>query len=1523
MNIVTFETPAIEEEQPKPIARANLSYPYNQIASPRRFEELLYSICKARIEAGAFGDYDNASLMSGVGDQGRDCALFKRGKSHGVIQCKKYDRNYGKEDFGLEIVKFVLYSLLDNRLIYDRSDFTYHIALSTGLTAECSQFIDDFSNNVLSEPHLSHWITKNLQAPTLSPLKLSRNDFEIATILSQLKVVKIRPQDIDADLTKPSCSSLIPLFFEVRQVTDNSKIDQLIQTLEEKKLTEEGIKRQLRIGSASLQSERNSFEGIDDSHIPRKETEELLNWILADLEKDKQGKPLNICLLAGQAGYGKTVILKDLYTECSAQNIPVLGLKADKLYSYTIVDLQKSAGLSFPIYDFIEEGKKYFVKTVILIDQIDALSQSMSSDRSYLNVFRNFITYFANDENVRIIISVRIHDLHYDPSLRVYKDMKTFEVKPLDENDVIKQLEKLGIRKENLSSKLMQLLRIPNHLNIFSRVAASNDKSLRARSIQDLYFELWNQKVLETPSTIQIVKLNIKQALYNITDRMFNSQRITISQYQFENFTDELRYLESERLIKREGTQLQFFHQSFYDFVFAKQFVEDGKDLMQYIKEAEQSIHIRSAVKMIISYLRDFDPRLYLKVLERIFHDEEILFHIKHIMLSIVLSQEEPTKHEVGFALNTFATSIHFGLLFFEQANSKEWFNVAKENSLLDLLKQGKEDALLNANENIQHEYIGYRRNACINFLRKFIAGDNDGDAWGFLNSLDDLGIVKNLLFSVENWSNPLTWELWGKCEDFEETDSFGYYHVLNNLAKWNPDFALAQLAKVLPRHYKNTHSDRNYEEREVLKTLSKSNPHKLFPVLFDIMKVDFDEVEDDQILIRDWQYNYVDLDDKESLYGSEFLYRLLGVCLKRSAENYKNVFLSFFNDHKKSKYQAILRLLLFAVKGRKMHFAEQIFELFCYFNDRGLLSSRDDLEHDLREAFEEAFPYFNQKQKDSAAYVIKNYTDKEEIFYRKATATEKRIFSSIWGLGKYYWLLRLPDELINADVELKRSFQELERKFITYKDKPRKRTVIAGAVGSPIPATAYQYITNTQWLKSFRKYNSNRERNWNNFLKGGLEELTMSFQNAVKENPTEAKLKIIQAAIDDLSVDIKYAVYGLWGWTESKANTYQALPLFKKILSRNYQSEVRMCVTIAGRLIGNETEDIELVQFIIATALDFKKEAEEELEFEEKRETSINGLVAKGINTTYGSAARVLAYINDPKYEEIVFQAAKTILSQGPPEARAALISKFAYLLRLNRDRASNLFCESINQEENIYVIASSIESLQYMRSYGLEQIASPYEKLIQSKLLGKEDSHFLFLILYGSYLHNKCGASELLYMLLATNEYSCSGAIRDVLKYYYEVPDSRQKNDKLLHYVLDKATEEDFETLNWSFIHVEHVKLEDIYEFLKKYIESKYFTLSENFIKFLILQCNQSPFKAIELFELALKNNQPQIKQHSGIRANEAAVKFIVGAFDALSENDPASSAERKKLLNSFDVVLKDYRLRRDAERILEELV
>src|SRR5690606_23083392 len=400
MNIV-YEKPTIDKGTlPLPPALANKSFPYNDIADSRRFEELLYSIYKAKIENDLFDDFDDISLMTGVRDQGRDCVLIRDGKSYGLIQCKKYEKNYSKNDLGIEITRFVLFSLLEKTLLHDQSDFTYYISVSKGFTADCIEFIDDFNKLAPEDPKLSDWISKSLNIPTLQPLTLSIDYDEVKRILAEIKVKKITPQDLDRDLSTPILTHLVPLFFEVRAVTDNAKIDELIAKLGYD-LSQEEISKKLKSGSVSLNSEKNSFDGIRHSHLPRKETDDLYNWIVS--EKQSQSKEVqSVCLLVGQAGYGKTVVLKDLYDKCNVNGIPVLGLKADKLYTYTLDGLQKSLGFPIPVNEFIETCKKYYKKIVILIDQIDALSQSMASDRNYLNVFRSFIDQFTKDNSVSV-----------------------------------------------------------------------------------------------------------------------------------------------------------------------------------------------------------------------------------------------------------------------------------------------------------------------------------------------------------------------------------------------------------------------------------------------------------------------------------------------------------------------------------------------------------------------------------------------------------------------------------------------------------------------------------------------------------------------------------------------------------------------------------------------------------------------------------------------------------------------------------------------------------------------------------------------------------------------------------------------------------------------------------------------------------------------------------------------------------------------------------------------------------------
>jgi hypothetical protein len=55
---------------------------------------------------------------------------------------------------------------------------------------------------------------------------------------------------------------------------------------------------------------------------------------------------------------------------------------------------------------------------------------------------------------------------------------------------------------------------------------------------------------------------------------MYEVQQITITNQFKEEYPKEFNFLESNYILTEDAKGIQFFHQTFYDFVFAKQFVK-------------------------------------------------------------------------------------------------------------------------------------------------------------------------------------------------------------------------------------------------------------------------------------------------------------------------------------------------------------------------------------------------------------------------------------------------------------------------------------------------------------------------------------------------------------------------------------------------------------------------------------------------------------------------------------------------------------------------------------------------------------------------------------------------------------------------------------------------------------------------------------------------------------------------------------------------------------------------------------
>ena len=157
---IKFEEKELDTSEsflPKPILyNSDKSYPYSKL-NPFAFEDLTYFTIKQVIQnEGEWYGNDNIVLLGGIKDSGRDCILKSKDLLTGVIQCKHSEKAtaLSKTKFAKEIIKFLLYSLNDSKLIPNLETFKYFIFSSSGVTSDTQKLINDFNKQIFAEDSL-------------------------------------------------------------------------------------------------------------------------------------------------------------------------------------------------------------------------------------------------------------------------------------------------------------------------------------------------------------------------------------------------------------------------------------------------------------------------------------------------------------------------------------------------------------------------------------------------------------------------------------------------------------------------------------------------------------------------------------------------------------------------------------------------------------------------------------------------------------------------------------------------------------------------------------------------------------------------------------------------------------------------------------------------------------------------------------------------------------------------------------------------------------------------------------------------------------------------------------------------------------------------------------------------------------------------------------------------------------------------------------------------------------------------
>ncbi|MGV0831985.1 NACHT domain-containing protein [Empedobacter brevis] len=1295
---------------------------------------------------------------------------------------------------------------------------------------------------------------------------------------------------------------------------DSIKIDEIHKVLTQPKFFPDiNLKDVLKKSSIALGIVKNYINNNLDSHLVRDEVTTISEWINNDLIDNKK----NILVVSGDKGIGKSAILRDVYDNLDKDHFYVLGIKADKYYSISLSDLEKKIfdnQLTFEnIFGLInnEKNKKF----IVFIDQIDALSLTLSSNREYLETYNKLISILENKNNIRIIISSRAYDLKYDADLSVYDSnvYTKIEVNALSIEKVNKALALFNIKITN--PKLIELLRVPNHLDIFCKIY-NDGESLNGvdsiTSLKDLYDQLWKKYI--SPK-----KLRLKKLLFKISKKMYFEQRISIGNIYDDDFFEEINYLNSNSLLIHNDNELQFFHQSFYEYCFAKYFVESKEDLGEYIIENEQSLYVRSVVKMVIEYLRDYDINKYILTIKNILSSEKYRFHIKTLIINTIGFVQYPTENEKKLVLEIIFTNKDFEEVFISSVFSSNWiqFIIAidlpykylsiekEENETIDDFSERRDK-----NSNLVWILFRNNMNRCPLLILDYLKSIEFNNQSNFLT---------NLIIQIDNWEDKNLIKYFEEyiiySEDYKnQSDNFWYYRILEKIFLYDKEYVFKIIKDKIKLEYKTykLSYDFDYSLDKIIEYCYSNLPLDTFNFLLNT----YEEISENT------KSDYLEKDKVNSpLYYSFFLKESQGrrendlqSYLLKFLKDRRDEFISeLFTKYKFSNNIAIQHILVKGLSIKPILFKNNIIELIEILNHKKVLCGRDDeFQLLLRQIVANVYQYLDKEQLIIVNNIILSIRTEYDYWIGLVDGIRKVDLSG-FGKKKYLFLKSLPLEILKKDLIVYKCYQELSRKFgdLDHNKALHSSSFSITGVGAPLSVKAYNNMNFKNWKKSMLIFNEGYKiTRWS---KGGIDQHSSEFRNCVKDNPIKF-YSLVKEIILERKVSIQYIIRGIQGLVDGDFEPQKVKELYKKCLSLNIVDNHNLISFnfIVNYFIKHKIMDLDIVNYLHEVAINFP--------FKEK-ELNPHNLIHDGINSVRGSAIYKLIHCYyDKQFEEIIFSTIEKVI-ENPicnDSVKVMILQDLAYLNYLDIDRSFNIF-KKLTNTENIEILKSSINCAQYFNSKYHDEMDYYFDIIIKIPEL-----HKIAYFMVSSWMLDYDKEKKLYDRFIVMTKETKICAI-DVAENFL-IDKNKNINQKALSILFEFLDEKDKELASeYSGLILRKFKLknfEELLSFMDSYSKSVLFRKDPRyFLKYLLKSSKYYPKECIQLLDNMNFINAPSI-QDSGYYDKEP-IQLVLAIYSKLVSEINKDKIMINKTLDIFDRMLKHPHLRLNAASAIEIVI
>ncbi|MFH6989394.1 hypothetical protein ACHRVW_16765 [Flavobacterium collinsii] len=1307
-----------------------------------------------------------------------------------------------------------------------------------------------------------------------------------------------------------------------------NKVDLL---LDQNQISFDQAQLEIQKGSFYLEEVSNYFGDITTSHLERSETVAIFDWIKKDLATNEK----NTFILEAEKGYGKTVILKDLLLKLRDEGIDALGIKADKYYASNRVNLEQIIFQKDNVH--LEDIAKLYNQKgrllVIIIDQLDALSQTLSSNREYLQTYNRLIADMAYYVNIRIIISTRSFDLNYDAEISMYKksEYSKLKVSLISEEKVKEILVKYNIH--NASKKLLDLLAVPNHLDIFCRIPDKKDRDTLS-SLKDLFDALWDQLIAQKSD------LSLKSILYKIAERMYLQQQI-ITVNLYDDFLKEINYLKSNSLLIESNKELQFFHQTFYDYTFARQFVEGKKSLQKYIKENRQSLYVRSVIKMVVEYYREYDSAEYIRLVKLLISSSYYRFHIKSLIISSFAASTNPSKKELDIALKYIIPNFTYTQLFGNQIFSSAWFRFILENDLLlnfiiypkkwphKLHAKLVRSKIINADYKSIHNFE-FQRTERLNLSLRLLVNNSENDIdqiLDYLNKIPDFegkdNFMSRFLTNLKDWHNKRLLPLFDiyLAYDFsdENRENFWFFDTLKKIGLYHIDFVFQKIEPLIIKSFNDNggYVIFPYDQISLYDQINEIYPDKSFEFFFQIFKNLIEQgkfagyYEKVGCPFYKSDHFLSDYHDDNKEQADVYIKNVIVNYVKNKSSDLK-YFSVFFATYKNSNSVDLLKILIVGLLDNREFYKAEIFELIeIIYLKRGFNAADDHFQFYLVNLLSGFTEIGDEAAKEKVIEILLSIRDPYEIFLHTEKDTGIKTFESYFGQKQYRYLDALPYDFRDNIVSLRKIHQELKRRYPALKTKKVRRSRITWySVGPPISKESCEKMSLLDWKNTIYKYNDSyvRDRRSAN-SRGGKTEHCNSFQEIVTAN-AEKYYPFLIELVNDVKVSPDYLTSGINGLIASNYNVIKVQELFHLHINRELDRYNKLCaIRNIDYFISNKSIDVKLIEFLSDILLKVPN-IDEIKEYSDPLTASLNSFRGAA---TY----RIICSCYDDKFIESVFDVLERSVCDIEVGVKAGIFYNLAYLDKFDSERAFKIFLKLI-ETDDLQLLRNAFRPAYHFRKKFNIEMKPFFNRIIENEELHKDGSSLLALNWLSGIEKDRTYLNKLIVK-------GKTGKLELLRAAESKIFAKKKLDPKCLDIFFEFLHEEDKEFASaYSGFILRKFKLihfDELLPFMKKYAKSKLFVAEPRYFLNFLLECSKDrPIDCLYLVKSMKFTRVPNVQERG--HYDSEPVQLILAIYSTLNNHFKNHKGQIETTLSIFDNMLQLDHLRFSAGVALEKL-